>query len=230
MKNKIIKRLHLCFSVFFKLLHVFTQMIYGLWKVSKLPSPIVSIFGGAQLAAETNYFEQAHELAARLANSNVSVLTGGGPGVMEAASCGAIMIKNKGKTMGIGVKNLGEGKNPCVQEYFELNYFFARKWLLTRYSVGFVVFPGGFGTLDELSEVLTLIKNEKMGRVPIILIGREYWHYFMMWLEQEALEHKLIKMKDLELFTITDDLDQAFYIIRDECKRMEKGGVYDQMD
>jgi uncharacterized protein (TIGR00730 family) len=221
--DTMIKRLSHCFLLFFKLLHVVYQMIYGAWRVSKINQPIVSIFGGARLSKETDYFRKAHELAAHFANHGISVLTGGGPGVMEAANCGAVEHKGIGRTMGIGVKGL-EGKNPCVQEYFELNYFFARKWLLTRYSVGFIVFPGGFGTLDELAEVLTLIKNKEMKRVPIVLFGHEYWDLFMQWVTQEALEHKLIEVKDLALFSVTDDLGQAFCIIRDECKGMLKGG------
>ncbi len=213
------KRIWLCSSLFFRFLHVIFQLLYGAWHVSKLSQPVVSIFGGAQLSKKASYFQKAHMLAQRLANNGISVLTGGGPGVMEAASCGVVDIKKgKAKTIGIGVKDLGEGKNPCVQEYFELNYFFARKWLLTRYSTAFIVFPGGFGTLDELAEVLTLIQTKKMKRVPIVLIGREYWHYFMKWIEQEAIEHGLIDEENLKLFTVTDDLQEVFCIIRDECK------------
>jgi len=209
----------LCCKTFFQWIGVLWQLLYGVWRVSKLPRPIVSIFGGARIAGDDVYFHKAHELGQRLVELDISVLTGGGPGIMEAASCGAIVPKQgKARMMGIGVTDLGEKPNQCVQEYFELNYFFARKWLLTRFSSAFVVFPGGFGTLDELSEVITLIQTKKLKRVPIVLFGVEYWGHFMQWLKMEALKRGTISQEDLDLFTLTDDLEQVFCLIRDECK------------
>ncbi len=219
-----IGRLRICLREFFSLIRVFWQLMYGIWKVSMLPEPIVSIFGGARVKGDDTYFRQAHELAQKLVEGDISVLTGGGPGIMEAASCGAIIPKtSKAKVMGIGVTDLGEKPNQCVQEYFELDYFFARKWLLTRYSQAFVVFPGGFGTLDEMAEVLTLIQTKKLQRVPIALIGTEYWKLFMRWLKEEALKHGTIDERDLALFTVTDDLEKVFCLVRDECALKQKG-------
>ena len=195
------------------------QTIYGAWKVFRLPQPIVSIFGGSRLTKGDRYWRMAHELAAKLTAVDISVLTGGGPGVMEAANCGAIPLNGgKGISMGIGVSDLGEGVNPCVQEYHQLDYFFARKWLLTRYSSGFVIFPGGFGTLDELSEILVLIQNKKLSRVPIVLVGIEYWGDFVAWIKKEAVHHGLIDQHDIELLTLTDDVEQAFCLVRDACE------------
>ena len=215
-------RLWMCTKIFYRGLKVQLQVVYGAWHLSKLQKPFVSIFGGARLSQESPYAEKANELAQRLVEHNVSVLTGGGPGVMHAANCGAIEPKNggKGRSVGIGVKDLGEGKNPCVQEYFELDYFFARKWLLTRYSTAFIVFPGGFGTMDELSEVLTLIQTKKLERVPIILFGTSYWDSFMKWVTDEAIVHDLIAEKDLKLFTVTDDLEEVFCLVRDQCDKL----------
>lgn len=210
-------RLFLCGSFFFKFLRVNFQLVYGIWKISRVSKPLISIFGGSRLKPDSLYAKRAFELANKCVLASISVLTGGGSGVMEAASCGAITEKTKALSIGIGVKELGEGKNSCVQEYFELDYFFARKWLLTRYSSAFVVFPGGFGTMDELSEVLTLIKTKRLPRVPIILFGKEYWDYFMRWIMVEVLEHGLISREDLLLFTVTDDLDEAFCLIQEEC-------------
>ena len=118
------------------------QIIYGVWRVSKLPHPIISIFGSAKVGTADKY-GMANLVASLLVEDGVSVLTGGGPGIMEAANCGAIGPKRKGavKSIGIGVRGLNEPKNVCVEEYFELDYFFARKWLLTQYSTGFIVFP-----------------------------------------------------------------------------------------
>lgn len=217
------QRLWVCASLFFKLMRVWVQLLYGAWKVSSLPKPIVSIFGGSRLRQDNIYATQAVQMAQWLIEHNISVLTGGGRGIMEAASYGALHNNGgKGRSMGIGVRDLGEKvRNPYVKEYFMLDYFFARKWLLTRYSVAFIVFPGGFGTLDELSEVLTLILTGKMKRVPIVLIGEEYWRPFMQWVTQEALKHGAVEQEHIKLFTVTDNLYQAFCLVRDECKMPE---------
>lgn len=212
-------RIGVCLREYASLMRVFWQLMYGIWKVSKLPKPIVSIFGGARVKGEDVYFKRAHELAQKLVQLDISVLTGGGPGIMEAASCGAIVPKkSKAKVMGIGVTDLGEKPNKCVEEFFQLNYFFARKWLLTRYSKAFIVFPGGFGTLDEMAEVLTLIQTKKLFPAPMVLIGEEYWRPFMRWLNEEAIKHGTIDESDLKLFTLTDDLEKVFCLVRDECK------------
>jgi len=213
------KRVGFCFSMFYRFFKVWVQVVYGAWHLSKLQRPFVSIFGGARLSQESVHAQAANSLARRLVEHDISILTGGGPGVMYAANCGATMPKNggKGRSVGIGVKDLGEGRNPCVQEYFELDYFFARKWLLTRFSSAFIVFPGGFGTMDELAEVITLIQTKKLARVPIVLVGTDYWDPFVQWLTDSAISHDLIDEKDLQLFTVTDDLEQVFCIIRDRC-------------
>lgn len=214
-----IKRMGICLQTGWRLFKVFLQTIYGVFRISKLPQPIVSVFGGARAKGNDVYFKKAHELGRRLTELEISVLTGGGPGIMEATSCGGIELpKGKARVMGIGVTDLGEKPNPCAQEYFALDYFFARKWLLTYFASGFVIFPGGFGTLDELSEVLTLIQTKKLSRVPIVLFGVEYWQPFMDWLQSEALKHGAIEKEDFALFTITDDLEKVVCLIRDKCK------------
>lgn len=205
--------------MYFKLMHVFLQMMYGEWRISKLKHPIVSVFGSARLPMGEIYFTQAQELAQRLAQDGINVLTGGGPGIMEAANCGVFRYeKSKGKTIGIGVEKLQEKPNPCVHEYFELDYFFARKWLLTHHSDAFIVFPGGFGTLDELAEVLTLMQTRQMRHVPIILIGVDFWQPLMIWIKDKALKMGLLAQEDVYLFTVTDDLELAYCAIRDQCK------------
>lgn len=138
---------------------------------------------------------------------------------MEAASCGGIVPKKDGvRIMGIGVTGLDEKPNECVHEHFNVDYFFARKWLLTTYSIAFVVFPGGFGTLDEMCEILVRMQTKKIKRVPIILVGVEFWTPFIYWLENEAFEHGAINKDDLSLFTITDDLQRVCCLIQDQCK------------
>jgi len=216
------ERLWLWFSYYARLKRVYRQTLYGVWKLTGIPGPKVSIFGSARLEQEDPYAKLAHQIAAKLVENDISVLTGGGPGIMEAAHCGAISNGKNAKSLGIGVTEIGEGKNPCVQEYIELDYFFARKWLLTNYSIAFIVFPGGFGTLDELGEVLTLIQTNKLPGVPIVLIGYEYWLPLMHWLEDEALKHGTISADDLKLFTLTDDLDYAFNIVSNFCKKHDR--------
>lgn len=209
-----IQRLKIFFSEARHLSYVYFQLIYGIWKIAKIPHPIVTIFGGSRFASTDPYAMEAHNFAKMLVKANISVITGGGPGIMEAANCALPPLGGKAKSIGIGVRGLGEGPNKCVQEYFLLDYFFARKWLMTNYSQGFAVFPGGFGTLDELSEVLTLIQTKKLGRVPIVLIGSEYWELLMQWLNTQALDHKLILKEELELFKVTDDLHEALNILQ----------------
>lgn len=196
------------------------ELISGIWKISRMKGPIVSIFGGSRFNLSDPYAQMASKLAQIFVQHGISVMTGGGPGIMEAASCGAIAIGKKGVvSLGIGVTELGEGRNPCVQEYLELDNFAARKWLLTHYSVGFIIFPGGFGTLDELAEVLTLVQIKRLPRVPIILIGKEYWHYFMDWITAEAMSHGLIPMESISLFSVTDDLNEAYQLINQHLMR-----------
>lgn len=198
-----------------RLMHSSYQIVYGFWRLSKLPQPFVSIFGGARMALNTTYALKAEELSKVLTENNFSVITGGGGGIMEAVNCGARESKNgKGRSIGINVKGLEEGKNVCAHEHLELDYFFARKWLMTHYSVAFICFPGGFGTVDELGEVLTLIQTKKLAPVPIILVGKEYWLPFMNWLKAEALHHGLVQDADLKLFVITDEISEIVTIIK----------------
>jgi uncharacterized protein (TIGR00730 family) len=216
-----IKRLRACFSLSYNLLRVFLQIVYGVWRVSKLTHPIVTIFGSAKVPQKDKYAQEANQIAAWLVEQGVSILTGGGPGIMEAANCGAIFDTKKKEgvsSIGIGVRGLNEPKNLCVEEYFELDYFFARKLLLTQYSIGFIIFPGGFGTLDELSEILTLIQTKQMKQVPIVLIGNDFWRPIMQWITDEALPRGLITPEHVQLFKVTDDPYKAFCFVRGECE------------
>lgn len=220
---KFFKRIKRFLQLFWHLFHTTIQMLYGSWRISKLPHPIVTIFGGAHLKMNTMYEKQAHELGLRLVEHNISILTGGGPGIMQAASCGIHMNHTgKGRTMGIGVSRLGEKPNLCADEYFELEYFYARKWLLTQHSIAFIIFPGGFGTLDELTGVLTLIQTKHLKKVPVVLIGKEYWAGFIQWMQNKPLKEGFINPDDLEFFKVTDDLDDAFCWVLGKCEILAK--------
>lgn len=204
-----------------ELLHVTFQLLYGIWKVNRLPQPCVSVFGGTHVDIHAKYAHQAHEIGGKLVDNNMSVLTGGGPGIMEAANCGAFHQQKKGtiRTMGISVRGLEEeGINICAQKSsIIVDYFFARKWLLINYSIGFLVFPGGVGTCDELFEVLTLMATKQRPRAPIVLIGVDFWTPFLTWLRGVEAAHLLGK-ESLDLITLTDDSDYAVAVLKKECK------------
>lgn len=212
------------FAVLFgRLMYTMLQMLYGGWRITKLPQPIVSIFGSSRLKQHTPYTQKAHELGRRLMENGVSILTGGGPGIMEAAICGLKLSgKGKGKSMGIGVRGLDENWNICAQDYFELEYFFARQWLLIQFSMGYVIFPGGFGTLNELADVLTLIQTKSLKKMPVVLIGKEYWDPLVDWIQNEALQHGAILKEELEFFYVTDDLDEAFCWVLGKCQLLKQ--------
>lgn len=196
------------------------QLVYGLWYLCRLKEPIVTVFGGARLSQDDPYANVTSELTHKLADHDISVLTGGGPGVMRAANCGVIAHPNGNgfRSMGIGVEGLGESANTCVQKFIVMRNFPARKWLLTRYSMGFVVMPGGFGTLDEFSEVVTLIQTKRIKNKPIVLVGKEYWQLFFDWVMKSALAKGLVSKEDIRLLDITDDLNEAVCLLRGRCE------------
>jgi uncharacterized protein (TIGR00730 family) len=204
-----------CVNVFFNLCRVTWQATIGVWKLLEIPRPVVSVFGGSRIKPDDIYAQQAIKLGQLLVERGISVINGGGSGIMEAISKG-MSGERKGKSAGVSITGL-EDKNPFVTTYFTLGYLFARKWLLTRYSQAYVIFPGGFGTLDELAEVLTLIQTKQVEKIPIVLVGTAYWDYFMKWVQDAALKHGLINAQELGLFVVTDDLNQVVQLVCAEC-------------
>lgn len=197
------------------------QMMKGALVLAKVRMPMVTFFGGREIGADHPFAQQAFELAKRLAQQDVSVITGGGPGIMHAANCGAKagnVAETSGlNTLGVGVRGVDEQfKNECAQ-IFWVNNFFIRKWLLIRYSLGIVVFPGGFGTLDELFDVLNYMKSNRVPKLPLILIGKAYWEPMIAWFKQEGLKYGFVTDQQLQFFLITDSLDEAFDVIMQIC-------------
>jgi uncharacterized protein (TIGR00730 family) len=176
--------------------------------------PCVSIFGSARLKEDSPYYQQAVKLSEMITDLGFGVITGGGPGIMEAGNRGA---KNKqGKSVGLCINlPFEEAANPYVDHKYQVDfdYFFARKVMFIKYAQSFVVFPGGFGTLDELFESLTLIQTKKINRFPVILIGSEFWGGLVEWIKTTLVGNGTISPKDLDLFHVTDDLDEAVNII-----------------
>ena len=169
--------------------------------------PSVTIFGSARVEEGNKYYEAAKELAFKLSKKGFSIVTGGGPGIMEAANKGA--FEAGGNSIGLNIKLPKEQKpNKYLTEILNFNYFFARKVMLVKYATAFVLFPGGFGTLDEITETLTLIQTKKLKPFPVILYGNGYWNGFVQWLNDVVVKDGYIDKEDTELFKQIDNIDE----------------------
>lgn len=174
--------------------------------------PSVSIFGSARVRTGNRYYNVAVRVASALSKAGYGVITGGGPGVMEAANRGA--REGRGRSIGLNIKLPYEQKaNGYAETVIHFDYFFARKVMFVKYACGFVGLPGGFGTLDEIFEALTLKQTGKIHEFPVILMGRDYWQGMVDWLRDQPLENRMISQRDLRLFHVTDDVDEVVQII-----------------
>jgi uncharacterized protein (TIGR00730 family) len=170
--------------------------------------PAVSIFGGARFKEGDPTYRLAVDVAERLANAGYAVITGGGPGVMEAANRGAALAG--AKSVGLNIKlPFEQGANPFANIKIDFDYFFARKVMFMRYAQAYVCLPGGFGTLDEVSEALTLIQTAKIRNFPVVLVGRKFWRGLVEWLKDSMIPMGTIAASDLSLFSIVDDPDEV---------------------
>ena len=189
----------------------------------------VSVFGSARTPVENPYYKAAEETAAQLVRAGFAVITGGGPGIMEAANRGA--FEAGGVSIGCNIELPFEQKpNPYQTYSLTFNYFFVRKTMFVKYSTAFIIFPGGFGTLDELFEALTLIQTNKIKNFPVILFGSRYWGGIMSWLEDTALPENNISDVDLRLLHITDSPAEAVEIVvrnQDKLRKLDGNGASD---
>lgn len=168
----------------------------------------VTIFGSARVPEDSKYYKKARELGNLLAENGHTVITGGGPGIMEAANRGA--FEYGGRSVGLNIAlDHEQFPNPYLTDTMEFNYFFSRKVMLTMASKAYAFFPGGFGTLDELSEVMILMQEHKMPKLPILLIGKAYWKPLYHYWEKKLLSEGMIKASDLKLVKITDDINEV---------------------
>jgi uncharacterized protein (TIGR00730 family) len=175
----------------------------------------VTFFGTARAQAGDPVYKASEDLAAKLAKSGFTIITGGGPGVMEAANVGAFKVG--GKSVGLNIELPMEQKlNPYTTDTEKFHFFFTRKVMLTFASEVYVYFPGGFGTLDELFELVTLIQTKKISKIPIILYGKDYWSPLLKWIEETVYKkHKAINKEDMEIFHLVDSVDEAHdYIMK----------------
>jgi uncharacterized protein (TIGR00730 family) len=186
--------------------------------------PAVTIFGSARTKPSDKYYHAATEIAKGLAKHNLAVITGGGPGVMEAANKGA--AQGGGRSVGLNIELPHEQSgNKFANVPIHFHYFFARKVCFVKYSLGFVYMPGGFGTLDELFEVLTLVQTQRIPQFPLILFGKEYWKGLLAWIKQRLEKDKLISPGDIDLLKMTDDVNEVIEIIRDYERRVGPPGT-----
>lgn len=194
----------------FKIIGEFSEGYDKLFKIG----PCVSMFGSARFNPDSRYYKLAQETAKKITEQGFGIITGGGPGIMEAANKGA--QEGKGKSVGLGITLPHEqGVNSYVDSDYVINfnYFFARKVMFVKYAQGFIVFPGGFGTLDEFFEALTLIQTKKIESFPVVLVGTEYWGGLVDWMKKTMIENKTILDSDVDLFRLTDDPDEAVQVI-----------------
>ena len=192
---------------------IMAEFVEGFEKLSQI-GPCVSIFGSARTQPENKYYELAEQIAYLLANEGYGIITGGGPGIMEAANKGA--QRAGGKSAGINIKlPFEQFANDYVDrdKIVTFDYFFVRKLMFIKYAQGFVVMPGGFGTLDELFEALTLIQTKKIGRFPIVMVGRDYWQGLFEWIKTTLIVEKNINADDLNMFRIVDTAEEALHHI-----------------
>ncbi|MFI6598822.1 TIGR00730 family Rossman fold protein [Nonomuraea sp. NPDC050536] len=196
-----------------RVLRIQAEFVEGFGALAELP-PAVTVFGSARTPVDSPEYELGVQLGRALAGAGYAVITGGGPGVMEAANRGA--TEAGGISVGLGIELPFEQRmNDYVDLGIEFRYFFVRKTMFVKYSCGFIALPGGFGTLDELFEALTLVQTRKVTSFPVVLVGSEYWGGLLEWVKHALLGGGKIAAQDLDLIHLTDDVDEAVRIVAD---------------
>lgn len=193
---------------------IMSEFVEGFEKMAEI-GPCVSIFGSARTQPGSQYYELSTEIARKLTEIGFGIITGGGPGIMEAGNKGA--HEGKGTSVGLNIDlPFEQNHNPYIDpdKNIDFNYFFVRKVMFVKYAQGFVVLPGGFGTLDELFEALTLIQTHKIDPFPVVLVGKSFWGGLIDWIKATLLEsYGNISAKDLDLFTVVDTADEVVHAI-----------------
>jgi uncharacterized protein (TIGR00730 family) len=202
-----------------RVFRIMAEFVEGYSMMSKQKN-LVSVFGSARLKPDHPYYQLTVQVAKELVNHGFNVLTGGGPGIMEAANKGA--QEQKGESVGVAIElPLEQCSNNFIDKgrFKTFRHFFVRKVMFLKYAHGFVVMPGGFGTLDELFEAITLVQTKKTDPFPIVLMGSEYWKGLVDWIKTVLMKEKMISLDDLDIFHVTDDPVEAATIITDFYKK-----------
>ena len=198
-------------SEFMMAIRVFSEFIRGFRKLHFI-GPCVTVFGSARFKPGNPWYERARKIGAELVDLGFAVMTGGGPGIMEAANRGAYEVG--GRSVGCNiVLPFEQDPNPYMDTWMDFKYFFVRKVLLLKYSYGYIIMPGGFGTMDECFETLTLIQTAKIDNFPVVLIGTEYWQKLLHFLDH-MVDEGTISASDLDLFLVTDSTEEAMAMIQ----------------
>jgi uncharacterized protein (TIGR00730 family) len=198
---------------------IMSELVDGYEKLARI-GPCVTIFGSARISPNNKYYKLAEEIAYILTKKGFGVISGGGPGIMEAANKGAHF--GGGRSVGLNIELPHEQRpNPFIDpdKFLSFDYFFVRKLMFMKYSQGYIVLPGGFGTLDEFFEAVTLIQTHKLVRFPIVMVGKNYWQGLIDWIRATLIEQKAIDEKDMEIFTLVDDAHEAVKVIEEYYNR-----------
>ncbi|MBU1998932.1 MAG: TIGR00730 family Rossman fold protein [Candidatus Omnitrophota bacterium] len=200
-----------------RLFRIMAEFVEGFEVLSQV-GRAVSIFGSSRLKPDNKYYKLAEETAYYLAKEGYAVITGSGPGIMEAANKGA--RRAKGHSIGLNIDiPLEQKANPYVDTLLDFRYFFVRKVMFVKYAKAFVIMPGGYGTLDEFTEALNLIQTRRIPKFPVVIFGKEYWKGMLDWLKSTVLENGSISRQDLDIFKVTDSPKEVARIIKDFYKR-----------
>ncbi|WP_326688132.1 MULTISPECIES: TIGR00730 family Rossman fold protein [unclassified Streptomyces] len=197
-----------------RVMRIQSEFVEGFGALAEL-GPAVSVFGSARTPVDAPEYEKGVRIGQALAEAGFAVITGGGPGAMEAANKGA--LEAGGTSVGLGIElPFEQGMNQYVDIGVNFRYFFVRKTMFVKYASGFVVLPGGLGTLDELFEALTLVQTQKVTRFPIVLYGTDYWKGLIDWVRGSVVAEGKASERDMELFHVTDDIDEAIKLVTKE--------------
>lgn len=200
-----------------RIFRIMAEFVENFEELSHL-GPSITVFGSARIPETDPWYARARELGGLIAKKNFAVITGGGPGLMEATNRGA--FDAGGQSVGLNIELPHEQKaNPYLTLSLNFHYFFIRKVCFVKYASGFILLPGGFGTLDEFFESITLIQTNRITRFPVVLMGRAHWQGLVDWMQRQLREQHLISDTDLDLFLVTDDLDEAVeFVTRADSK------------
>lgn len=196
-----------------------SELVEGFETLNEL-GPAVAIFGSSRMEQGSYYYEKAVELGKRLSDAGFAVITGGGPGIMEGVNKGAQL--GKGTSVGLNIEiPVEQHPNKYQDLSLSFRYFFVRKLMFVKYSIAFIIFPGGFGTMDELFEALTLSQTKRIGIFPIILFGKNYWEGLIDWFKSTLITNKTISPEDLELISFADEVDETCKILSKYRKELK---------
>ena len=196
-----------------RIFRIIAEFVEGFETLAKIP-PAVAMFGSARALPGSEAYEKAHAIAALLGRSGYSIITGGGPGVMEAANKGA--TEAGGRSIGCNIElPFEQAANPYIDTLVNFRYFFVRKVMFVKYSIAFVILPGGFGTLDELFEAITLIQTQKIKPFPVIMVGKQYWKGLLDWIGDALLREKMIAVEDLNSIKTVDTPEEVLHWVQD---------------